>query len=43
MLCEVLPEIPAHRTKLPHLVYGMLDYRMRNSERLYRSNVATRF
>jgi DNA-binding GntR family transcriptional regulator len=38
----VLPEIPAHRTKLPHLVYEMLAYRMRDVERLCRSNAATR-
>jgi DNA-binding GntR family transcriptional regulator len=43
MLCGVLPEIPAHRTKLPHLVYEMLDYRMQNVERCWRSNAATGF
>src|SRR4051812_15371919 len=43
MLCGVLPEIPAHRPKLPHLVYEMLAYRMRNVGRRCRSNAATRF
>jgi hypothetical protein len=29
-LGDVLPFIRAHRPKLPHLVYGILNYRMRN-------------
>jgi DNA-binding GntR family transcriptional regulator len=42
-LGDVLPFIRAHRPKLPHLVYEILNYRMRNISPFTGLNAAARF
>ena len=43
ILGGLLPFIRANRPKLPHLVYSMLNYRMRYFRRVLWLGVATRF